>query len=172
MPEYFAKSFKFFDAFISLAASSEFVSSSIPSWRILTAHAQPFRGARDLASCLKVPLDSLLVWASSGGSGETARMRRLAWTFAARIGDKYQIRLTRPSWLSLQGLLPIAMILDRIKTSWEPVELLCLCNRTRLQRSVNAFPDFAKLSRLYRILSYKLEICVSYLLREQFNIAW
>ena len=29
-------------------------------------------------------------------SGETARMRSLAWTFAARIGDKYQIRLTRP----------------------------------------------------------------------------
>ena len=43
----------------------------------------------------EVPLDSLLVWASSEGSGETARMRRLAWTFAARIGDKYQIRLTR-----------------------------------------------------------------------------
>ena len=79
------------------AASSEFVSSNIPSWQILTAHAQPFRGARDLAFFLKVPLDSLLVWASSEGSGETARMRRLrlAWTFAARIGDKYQIRLTR-----------------------------------------------------------------------------
>ena len=77
------------------AASSEFVSSSIPSWQILTAHAQPFRGARDLAFCLKVPLNSLLVWASSEGSGETARMRRLAWTFAARIGDKYQIRLAR-----------------------------------------------------------------------------
>ena len=77
------------------AASSEFVSSSIPSWQILTAHAQPFWGARDLAFCLKVPLDSLLVWASSGGSGETARMRRLAWTIAARIGDKYQIHLTR-----------------------------------------------------------------------------
>ena len=77
------------------APSSEFVSSSIPSWQILTAHAQPFRGARNLAFCLKVPLDSLLVWASSEGSGETARMRRLAWTFAARIGDKYQIRLTR-----------------------------------------------------------------------------
>ena len=41
-------------------------------------HAQSFRGARDLAFCLKVPLDSLLIWASSGGSGETARMRRLA----------------------------------------------------------------------------------------------
>ena len=71
------------------APSSEFVSSSIPSWQILTAHAQPFRGARDLVFCLKVPLDSLLVWASSEGSGETARIRRLAWTFAARIGDKY-----------------------------------------------------------------------------------
>ena len=77
------------------APSSEFVSSSIPSWQILTAHAQPFREARDLAFCLKVPLDSLLVWASSEGSGETARMRRLARTFAARIGDKYQISLTR-----------------------------------------------------------------------------
>ena len=51
---------------------------------------------QDLAVCLKVPLDSLLVWASSDGSGETTRMRRLAWTFAARIGDKYQIRLARP----------------------------------------------------------------------------
>ena len=78
------------------AAPSDFVSSSIPSWQILTAHAQPLRGARDLAFCLKVPLDSLLVWASSEGSGETARMRRLAWTFAARTGDKYQIRLARP----------------------------------------------------------------------------
>ena len=80
------------------APSSEFVSSSIPSWQISTAHAQPFRGARDLAFCQKVPLDSLLVWASSEGSGETARMRRLAWTFAARIGNKYQIRLTLSKW--------------------------------------------------------------------------
>ena len=77
------------------APSSEFVFSSIPSWQILTAHAQPFRGTRDLAFCLKVPLDSLLVWASNEGSGATARMHRLVWTFAARIGDKYPIRLTR-----------------------------------------------------------------------------
>ena len=80
------------------APSSEFVSSSIPSWQIVIAHAQPFRGARDLIFCLKVPLDLLLVWASSEGSGETARMRRLAWTFAARIGYKYQIRLMRSIW--------------------------------------------------------------------------
>ena len=85
------------------AAPSEFVSSSIPSWQTLTAHAQPFRGARDLAFCLKVPLHSLLVWASSEGSGETAWMRRLAWTFAARIGDKYQIRLARPMLLITQA---------------------------------------------------------------------
>ena len=86
------------------APSSEFVSLSIPSWQILTAHAQPFREARDLAFCLKVLLDSLLVWASSGGSGETARMHRLTWTFAARICDKYQIRLTRSicCWYSLK----------------------------------------------------------------------
>ena len=42
------------------APSSEFVSSSIPPWQILTAHAKPFREARDLAFCLKVPLDSVL----------------------------------------------------------------------------------------------------------------
>ena len=89
---------------IKWAPSSECVSSSIPSWQISTAHVQLFRGARDLAFCLKVPLDSLLVWASSEGSGETARMRRLAWTFAARIGDKYQIRLTRSKW-SITALL-------------------------------------------------------------------
>ena len=80
---------------VDMGPSSKYVSSSIPSWQILNAHAQSFRGARDLAFCLKVPLDSLLVWASSGGSGETVRMRRLAWTFAARIDNKYQIRLTR-----------------------------------------------------------------------------
>ena len=46
--------------FLIWAPTIEFVSSSIPSLQILTAHAQPFRGARDLAFCLKVPLDSLL----------------------------------------------------------------------------------------------------------------
>ena len=84
--------------YFNWAPSSEFVSSSIPSWQILTAHAQSFRGARDLAFCLKVPLDPMLVWESSWGSGETARMRSLAWTFAARIGDKYQILLTRSNF--------------------------------------------------------------------------
>ena len=83
------------------------MSRVIPSWQIVTSHAQTFRGARDLAFCLKVPLDSLFVWASSGGSGETARMRRLAWTFAARIGDKYQIRFTRPECWTTKGRFPI-----------------------------------------------------------------
>ena len=91
------------------------MSSSIPAWQILTAHAQPFRGARNLAFCLKVPLNSLLVWASSGCSGETARMRRLAWTFAARIGDKYQIRLTRPNWIAVKcfWLFDVSMLVMR-----------------------------------------------------------
>ena len=30
------------------------------------------------------------MYANSEGSGETARMRRLAWAFAGRICDKYQ----------------------------------------------------------------------------------
>ena len=88
------------------APSSKFVSSSIPSWQILTVHAQPFWGAWDLAFCLKVPLDSLLVWVSSGGSGANTWMRRLAWTFAARIADKYQIRLTWPKWSYLTNEVP------------------------------------------------------------------
>ena len=100
------------------APSSEFVSSSIPSWHILTAHAQPFRGARDLAFCLKVPLDSLLLWASSEGSGETARMRRLAWTFAARIGDKYQIRLTRSIYCSCIELATYLSTSRRDSVGW------------------------------------------------------
>ena len=34
-------------------------------------------------------------------------MRRLAWTFAARIDYKYQIRLTRPKW-HVKEILDIA----------------------------------------------------------------
>ena len=41
---------------LNWAPSSDFVSSSIPSWQNLTAHAQPFRGARDLGFCLKIRL--------------------------------------------------------------------------------------------------------------------
>ena len=46
-----------------------------------------------------------------------ARLRRLAWTFAARIGDKYQICLTRSIWLSphctsIIGLSPCGTLED------------------------------------------------------------
>ena len=68
--------------FLSLLAAFCFL-----VWMLLTS--QPFRGTRDLAFCLKVPLHSMILWANSGGSGETAQMRRLTWTFAAGIGDKY-----------------------------------------------------------------------------------
>ena len=151
------------------AESSEFVSSSIPSWQILTAHAQPFRGARDLAFCLRFLLTHCLYEQAAevlarlrgcagspepsllgerggsvvecrtperevGGSKPTAAVlcpwarhftpqkywlitqeavapSRHDWkivdwdvkpqhkqTFAARIGDKYQICLTRPKY--------------------------------------------------------------------------
>ena len=42
-----------FNLIIWLGALSEFLSSSIPSWQIPTVHAQPFRGSRDLAFCLR-----------------------------------------------------------------------------------------------------------------------
>ena len=115
----------------SWAASSEFVSSNIPSWQNLTAHAQSFRGARDLAFCLKVPLHSLLVRASSGGSGETARMRRLAWTFAACIGDKYQIRLTRPSYSFQISFIPISTFLSLKKQTFECILKVLFTLRAR-----------------------------------------
>ena len=113
--------------FINGAPSSEFVSSSIPSWQIVTAHAQPFRGTRDLAFCLKVPLDWMLIWASSRGSGETARMRRLACTFAARMGDKYQIRLTRPNyWCHVHILFSLGKlsVLGQLYQIWKWLLLL------------------------------------------------
>ena len=129
---------------INWAASSEFVSSSIPSWQTLTAHAQPFRGTRELAFCLKVSLDSLLVWASSEGSGETARMRRLAWTFAARIGDKYQIRLTRSKYSYRYMAKPLDhkrrplthMYLMRsiLVSNWSIIQSITLLHQTFIQK--------------------------------------
>ena len=40
----------------------------------------------------------LIAYASSEGSGEPAHPRSLARTFAARICDKYQIRLAWPTY--------------------------------------------------------------------------
>ena len=120
--------------FCNWAPSSEFVSSSIPSWQILTAHAQQFRGPRDLAFCLKVPLHSLLVWASSEGSGETARMRRLAWAFAARIDDKHQIHLTRSNYqtlLSLSLSLSLSLCFKRVLLT-VTIDTLCSKNEVFL----------------------------------------
>ena len=129
---------------IILGVSSEFVSSSIPSWQILTGHAQPFRGARDLAFCLKVPLDSLLVWASSGGSGETAWMRRLAWTFAARIGTRFAWR--GPFYLQFismyyNHILITQMILCNNFHMRMTMHKICLLiTRTTVKSSFSAIP--------------------------------
>ena len=128
---------------VKWAPSSEFVSSSIPSWQILSAHSQPFRGARDLAFCLKVPVDSLLVWASNEDSGETARMRRLAWTFAARIGDKYQIRLTRSnSFVHSETIGLFKQVLIQ--------EKCCLFHKKRGKRF------WSKMRKLYSLCSVQL----------------
>ena len=46
-------------------------------------------------------------------------MRRLAWTFAARIGDKYQIRLARPR-LELSSNLFNALTIFKDNESYHP----------------------------------------------------
>ena len=68
------------------------MSSSILSWQILTAHAQPFTGTRYLAFCLKVPLDSLLVWASSGGPAGPAHPAPEPSHLAQAISTKFAWR--------------------------------------------------------------------------------
>ena len=114
---------------------------------------------RDLAFCLKVPLDSLLVLASSGGSGETAQMRRFAWTFAARIGDKYQIRLTRPICLTFyQRYMFIAPFQQVSETVKPTVKVLIDCtykccatdkNDLRIQNNFYLCPAFLQQLTIY-----------------------
>ena len=48
---------------------------------------QPSSGARYLIFGRTLPLHPYLMCANSEGSGETARMRRLAWAFAGRLCD-------------------------------------------------------------------------------------
>ena len=60
------------------------------------AHAQPSSGARSLIFGRTLRLLPYFMCANSKGSGETARMRRLAWAFAGRLCDKYHNLM---SWL-------------------------------------------------------------------------
>ena len=53
------------------------------------AHAQPSSGARCPIVGRILHLLPYVMFANSEGSGETARMRRLAWAFAGRLCDKY-----------------------------------------------------------------------------------
>ena len=52
------------------------------------AHAQPSSGTRCLIFGRTIRLLPYFVCANSEGSGETARVRRLAWAFAGRLCDK------------------------------------------------------------------------------------
>ena len=75
------------------APSSEFVSSSIQSWQVLTAPSLS-EGSGIWLSVWRFLLTHCL-YERAAKVLARLRMRRLAWTFAARIGYKYQIRLTR-----------------------------------------------------------------------------
>ena len=60
------------------------------------AHAQPSSGARCQVFGRTLCLRPYFMCANSEGSGEAARMCRLAWAFAVRLCDKYHILM---SWL-------------------------------------------------------------------------
>ena len=62
------------------------------------AHAPQSSGVRSPALCLKLLPVPYIMLANSEGSGETARMRRLAWVFTVCIYDKYRFHM---SWLKL-----------------------------------------------------------------------
>ena len=48
--------------------------------------------------------------ANSEGSGETARMRRLAWAFDSRLCDKYHNLMSWLKWKWLKFLLEIGSV--------------------------------------------------------------
>ena len=64
-----------------------YFSSSVNSF--FKAHAQSSSGARCLMFGRTLHLLPYFMCANSEGSGETARMRRLAFAFAGRLCDKY-----------------------------------------------------------------------------------
>ena len=63
---------------------------------------QPSSGARCLIFGRTLRLLSYFMWATSEGSGETARMRRLAWAFAGRLFDKYHNLMGWLIWARVQ----------------------------------------------------------------------
>ena len=67
-----------------------------PSTHSSNAHAQPSSVARCLNIGRTLRLFPYFMCANSEGSGETARLRRLAWAFAGRLCDKYHNLMT---WL-------------------------------------------------------------------------
>ena len=68
-----------------------------PQTHSSNAHAQPSSGARCLIFGRTLHLLPYFMCANSAGSGETVRMRRLAWALAGRLCDKYHNRM---SWLN------------------------------------------------------------------------
>ena len=63
---------------------------------LINAHSGISIKARGLSFVLSHHLHPYFVYASSGGSGESVHMHRLAWAFAARWNDKYRILVHWP----------------------------------------------------------------------------
>ena len=79
--------------------SPEIMTPFVLRKRILSnTHAQPFCGARCLIFGRPLRLLPYFMCTNSEGSGDSSRMRRLAWAFAGRLCDKYHNLM---SWLIL-----------------------------------------------------------------------
>ena len=85
------------------ASSWDYGTFRPPQTHSSNAHAQPPSGARCLIFGRTLRLLPYFMWTNSEGSGETARMRRLAWSIAGRLCDKYH---TLMSWLKWVNGLP------------------------------------------------------------------
>ena len=75
----------------------------------VNAHVQPSSGARCLIFGRNLRLLPYVMCANSEGSGETVRMRRLAWAFAGRLWYMSQNLM---SWLIL--LIPLHLVTNEL----------------------------------------------------------
>ena len=101
--------FRYFYIFIvNWAISWDYGTFRPPQTHSSYSHAQQSSGARCLIFGWAHRLLPYFMCANSEGSGETVRMRRLAWAFAGRLCDKYHNLM---SWLVLYASCVVCLFL-------------------------------------------------------------
>ena len=98
-----------------------YFSSSLNSF-FKRAHVQPSSGTRWLIFGRTIRLLPYFMCANSEGSGETARMRRLAWAFAGRLCDKHHNLMNYHIFLTSWRFRRFSKSLENAK--------FCMCDKT------------------------------------------